>query len=124
MPSFPSTQLNPSLVAYTTTFPDLWISQSETINLPDRVMPSSRWPELMNISTLAEYLDMSQNSVRNLIANGILPAATTAPSPRLKRWKRSVIDDSLPRISDRKSSDGPAMSDVLRTTQAHKKGGR
>lgn len=84
----------------------------------------ARWPELMTISTLAEYLDMSLNSVRKLIENGVLPEATTAPSPRMKRWKRSVIDDALLRIADRKCTDGPSMSDVLRAGRGNAKYGQ
>ena len=84
----------------------------------------ARWPELMTISTLAEYLDMSLNSVRKLIENGVLPAATTSPSPRMKRWKRSVIDDALLRIADRKYTDGPSMSDVLRASHGSAKYGQ
>ena len=114
MLSYPSIRLNPHYVAYTTTLPEMWFRNSETISLPDRVMPSSRWPELMNISTLAEYLDMSTSSVRNLILNGVLPDATTAPTPRMKRWKRSEIDETLQRLADRSCSVGPSMSDVLR----------
>lgn len=113
MPSYPSIHLNPRHVAYTMPLPDMWIRHSETISLPDRVMPSSRWPELMSISTLAEYLDMSTNSVRNLIVNGVLPDATTAPTPRMKRWKRSAIDETLQRLADRKCSAGTSMTDAL-----------
>lgn len=112
--SYPSYHLNPHYVAYTMTLPEMWIRNSETINIPDCVTPSSRWPELMSISTLAEYLDMSTSSVRNLILNGVIPDATTAPTPRMKRWKRSEIDEALRLFADRKCSVGPSMTDVLR----------
>ena len=64
-------------------------------NLSDKSPLPSRWPELMSISTLSEYLDMSSASIRTLITQGVLPDATTAPTPRLKRWKRSVVDKAL-----------------------------
>lgn len=82
--------------------------------LPHMSTSPSRWPELMSISTLAEYLDMSESSVRKLVADGILPNPSTAPTPRLKRWKRSEIDDTLQRIAERKHSVGPSMADALR----------
>lgn len=84
----------------------------------------SRWPQLMSISTLAEYLDMSASSVRNLISDGVLPVAATAPSPRMKRWKRSEIDVALQRFTDSKSPIGPSMTDALRTVQSRTSGGR
>lgn len=82
--------------------------------LPHILTSPSRWPELMSISTLAEYLDMSENSARKLVANGFLPNPSTAPTPRLKRWKRSEIDETLQRIAERKYSVGPSMADALR----------
>ena len=97
-----------------------------SVKLSDQ-LPSvspSRWPELMSISTLAQYLDMSTSSVRNLVSEGVLPDATTAPSPRLKRWNKSVIDNTLQRIIDRKSSHGLSMADALKTAQPRSVGGR
>lgn len=91
-------------------------------NLPEPAkapVQKARWPELMSISTLAEYLDMSISSVRNLIINGILPDATTAPTPRMKRWKRSVVDETVQRFADRKCSVGRSMTDALRMNVGH-----
>lgn len=82
-----------------------------------------RWPELMGISTLAEYLDMSEASVRKLIGQGVLPHATTAPSPRLKRWKRSVVDEQLQRLADHGHNRGKSMDTVLAGRIAVNRGG-
>ncbi len=94
--------------------------------LSDKLPPSSpsRWPELMSISTLSEYLDMSSASIRTLISQGVLPEATTAPTPRLKRWKRSVVDETLQRIADRRVSYGLSMNDALMSQNSRAKGGR
>jgi len=83
-----------------------------------------RWPELMGITTLAEYLDMSEASVRKLIDERLLPPATTAPSPRLKRWKRSVVDERLQRLADQGHSRGKSMDSVLAGRIAANRGGR
>lgn len=83
-----------------------------------------RWPELMGIATLAEYLDMSEASVRKLVNQGFLPAATTSPSPRLKRWKRSVVDERLQRLADHGHSGGKSMESVLAGRAATKRGER
>jgi uroporphyrinogen-III synthase len=44
---------------------------------------------------------MSENAARKL-------------TPRLKRWKRSEVDETLQRIAERKYSVGPSMADALR----------
>lgn len=100
--------------------------QSVSDNLTDKLTPlmPARWPELMSISTLSEYLDMSSASIRSLISQGVLPDATAAPTPRLKRWKRSVVDDALQRIAERKASHGVSMADALMSQHSRSKGGR
>lgn len=105
---------------------DYKIKQTMSVNPPDKLTPMtpSRWPELMSISTLSEYLDMSSASIRSLITQGVLPDATAAPTPRLKRWKRSVVDDALQRIADRKTSLGVSMADALMSQHSRNKGGR
>lgn len=82
-----------------------------------------RWPELMGISTLAEYLDMSASTVRALVDKGILPPPTTAPSPRLKRWKRSVIDERLQRLAEKNSGPGMTMDHAIQSLMTSSKGG-
>lgn len=93
--------------------------------LTDNLLPPapSRWPELMSISTLSEYLDMSSASIRSLITQGVLPEATAAPTPRLKRWKRSVVDEALQKIADRRTSHGLSMTDALASKNTRAKGG-
>lgn len=107
-------------------FPHI-VSNPPTTDLTDFAPAKSvkvRWPELMGIATLAEYLDMSEASVRKLIDQGVLPPATTAPSPRLKRWKRSVVDERLQRIADHGRSGGKSMDAVLAGRIASNRGGR
>lgn len=78
----------------------------------------TRWPELMSITTLAEYLDMSVSSVRRLVRDGALPPACTAHTPRLQRWKRSNIDSFLTKMSDRNRATVPSMDSAIQTMMA------
>jgi hypothetical protein len=78
----------------------------------------------MSISTLAEYLDVSSATVRSMVSKGIIPDATAAPSPRLKRWKRSVVDEALQKIADRRTPHGLSMTDALMSKNSRTKGGQ
>lgn len=79
-------------------------------------MPAApaRWPEFMNIQTLAEYLDMSTSSVRKLIDSGIIPGPSLVTSIRTKRWRKSEIDDVVARRVEARAK-GPSLADLLHT---------
>jgi len=95
--------------------------QSTPISMVQQV--HARWPEMMSISTLSEYLDMSASSVRSLVAEGVLPPPSAAPRPKLKRWKRSIVDDALNKMSERRTAVGNTMDDALRSfTANHQRG--
>ena len=74
----------------------------------------ARWPEFMNIATLAEYLDMSTSSVRKLIDAGIIPGPSLVTSIRTKRWRKSEIDEVVARRVEARSK-GPSLADLLHT---------
>lgn len=77
----------------------------------------ARWPEFMNIATLAEYLDMSISGVRKLIESGIIPGPSLVTSIRTKRWRKSEIDEIVARRLEARSK-GPSLSDLLHSTDA------
>lgn len=77
----------------------------------------ARWPEFMNIATLAEYLDMSISCVRKLIASGIIPGPSLVTSTRTKRWRKEEIDEVVARRLDARSK-GPSLSDLLHSADA------
>lgn len=81
-------------------------------------MPAApaRWPEFMNIATLAEYLDMSTSSVRKLIDAGIIPGPSLVTSIRTKRWRKSEIDEVVARRVEARSK-GPTLADLLHTDE-------
>jgi predicted DNA-binding transcriptional regulator AlpA len=76
-----------------------------------------RWPEFMNITTLAEYMDMSTSSVRKLIESGIIPGPGLVTSTRTKRWRKSEIDEVVARRIEARAK-GPSLSDLLHSTDA------
>lgn len=57
-------------------------SPADLLKMP---IAPARWPEFMNIATLAEYLDMSTSSVRKLIETGVIPGPGLVTSTRTKR---------------------------------------
>lgn len=77
----------------------------------------ARWPEFMNITTLAEYMDMSISSVRKLVESGIIPGPGLVTSTRTKRWRKSEIDEVVARRIEARTK-GPSLSDLLHTTDA------
>jgi predicted DNA-binding transcriptional regulator AlpA len=77
----------------------------------------ARWPEFMNIVTLAEYMDMSVSCVRNLIGSGIIPGPSLVTSTRTKRWRKEEIDEVVARRLEARSK-GPSLSDLLHSTDA------
>jgi predicted DNA-binding transcriptional regulator AlpA len=90
------------------------VSPGDLLKMP---AAPARWPEFMNIATLAEYLDMSTSSVRKLIDSGIIPGASLVTSIRTKRWRKSEIDDVVARRVEARSK-GPSLADLLQTTDA------
>lgn len=82
----------------------------------------ARWPGLMSLSTLAEYLDMSTTTVANLVKAGRLPAPVSSPTPRLKRWSKKNIEDHFYRISDDKHSS-PSIDQLMAKSFSKSKGG-
>ncbi|MBO9474015.1 helix-turn-helix domain-containing protein [Shimia sp. R10_1] len=83
---------------------------------------SSRWPGMMSIATLAEYIDVSVSTASNLVRTGQLPPPTIAPTPRLKRWSREDIDQYLHRSSDHIAS-GPSIDELLGVASTKSRGG-
>jgi predicted DNA-binding transcriptional regulator AlpA len=77
----------------------------------------ARWPEFMNIGTLAEYMDMSTSGVRKLIESGIIPGPGLVTSTRTKRWRKSEIDEVVARRIEARTK-GPSLSDLLHATEA------
>jgi len=77
----------------------------------------ARWPEFMNIATLAEYLDMSISCVRKLIESGIIPGPSLVTSTRTKRWRKKEIDEVVARRLEARSK-GPSLSDLLHSDVA------
>jgi predicted DNA-binding transcriptional regulator AlpA len=82
---------------------------------PAKSFAPARWPEFMNIATLAEYLDMSASGVRKLIESGIIPGPSLVTSTRTKRWRKSEIDEVVARRVEARSK-GPSLSDLLHST--------
>ena len=80
-----------------------------------------RWPGLMNLTTLAEYLDMSVTTVSGMIKTGQLPPATVAPTPRLKRWSRASIDAHFQKAIEVKAG-GPSIDDLMARPSAKYRG--
>ncbi len=85
--------------------------QPKSASRPEH-QPKVRWPGLMNLSTLAEYLDMSASTVSNMIKDGQLPPPTVSPTPRLKRWSRECIDAYFEKKLEAKMK-GPSIDDVM-----------
>jgi predicted DNA-binding transcriptional regulator AlpA len=85
--------------------------------------PSQRllWPGMMNISTLADYLDMSVTTVSNLVKSGDLPPPTIAPTPRLRRWSREAVDEHFRQKSD-DAAIGPSIDQIMANSSASFRG--
>ncbi len=77
----------------------------------------ARWPGLMSTTTLAEYLDMSVNSVLKLVRQGVLPGPELSPSPRLKRWSREAVEKRIQKHCDGNRGE-PSMDDLLRQSRS------
>ncbi|UTS82237.1 helix-turn-helix transcriptional regulator [Phaeobacter piscinae] len=92
---------------------------AQSINGP---LQGVRWPRLMNVSTLANYLDMSVTTVNNLVRSGVLPPPTIAPTPRLKRWSREVVDEHFRQKSD-EVAIGPSIDQVMANSSVKFRGG-
>lgn len=93
---------------------------SESSDAPVR---SARWPRLMRLSTLAEYLDMSPSSVSQMVKNGHLPPPSFAPTRRLKRWSRDTIDTFFEKKSEAKLN-GPTIDELMARPLPQQGGGR
>ena len=100
-----------------------WTGRTEVDGLTEPFNPAkspvapARWPEFMNIATLAEYLDMSTSGVRKLIESGFIPKPSLVTSSRTKRWRKSEIDEVVARRVEARSK-GPSLSDLLHSTDA------
>ena len=86
------------------------------------LMNTARWPGLMSLSTLAEYLDMSTTTVAKLVKAGRLPAPVSSPTPRLKRWSKASIDDHFHKRSDDKHH-GPSIDQLMAKSFSKSLGG-
>jgi predicted DNA-binding transcriptional regulator AlpA len=81
-----------------------------------------KWPGMMSLSTLADYLDVSVSTVSTMVKNGQLPPPTIAPTPRLKRWSRQSVDEYFQRASE-KEINGPSIDDLMAKSTMTKRGG-
>ncbi len=92
---------------------------SESSDPPVR---SARWPGLMSLSTLAEYLDMSPSTVRKMVKSGQFPPPSVAPTRRLQRWSRDTIDVFFEKRRVAKLS-GPTIDELMARSLQQQRGG-
>jgi len=75
--------------------------------------PTRSWPAMMGLTTLAEYLDMSTNSVKKLVAIKELPQPVLDLSPRLRRWSKIQIDEHITSPAQAQQL-APRMEDIIK----------
>lgn len=84
---------------------------------------SARWPGLMSLSTLAEYLDMSPSTASKMVKSGQLPPPSIAPTRRLQRWSRNTIDAFFEKRRAKEKS-GPTIDELMARPIPQQGGGR
>ena len=70
------------------------------------------WPGFLSARHLAEYLSISESTLRRLLEDGHLPKPDFTPSPRIARWSRQRIDEHL-LARQEVISAGPTIDDIL-----------
>ncbi|WP_164661343.1 AlpA family transcriptional regulator [Tropicibacter sp. Alg240-R139] len=80
--------------------------------LPNNIDPDAPWPGFMRLKTLAEYLDMSPNTLIGLVEQGLLPRPVFCPRSRVKRWSKTEIDSAM-FGQETQRTVGRSMADVM-----------
>lgn len=91
-------------------------SSSISPEFPDRETApiQGRWPRLMRRPAVAEYLNVSDRYVDELVSAGYIPGPRLTPSIRCVLWDRNQIDQWLNDTTPDVPSDARSFDDIIR----------